>query len=76
MLAVRIPPSRKKSLMFAYKARQVPFHGHFPNITTTARGRGSGMRAGCSASTFILVAAWEQSLHPGGPGHRFAKPVF
>ena len=25
MLAVRIPPSRKKSLMFAYKARQVPF---------------------------------------------------
>ena len=30
------------------------------------------MRAGCSASTFILVAAWEQSLHPGGPGHRLA----
>ena len=31
------------------------------------------MRAGCSASTFILVAAWEQSLHPGSPGHRLAN---
>ena len=30
------------------------------------------MRAGCSASTFILVAAWEQSLHPGNPEHRLA----
>ena len=30
------------------------------------------MRAGCSASTFISVAAWEQSLHPGSPGHRLA----
>ena len=30
------------------------------------------MRAGCSASIFTLVAAWEQSLHPGGPGHRLA----
>ena len=28
------------------------------------------MRAGCSASTFVLVAAWEQSLHPGSPGNR------
>ena len=32
------------------------------------------MRAGCSASTFILVAAWEQSLHPGSPGHSLANP--
>ena len=48
------------------------FSGHFPNFTTTARGRESGLRAGCSASTFILVAAWEQSLHPGSPGHRLA----
>ena len=48
------------------------FSGHFPNIATTARGRGTGMRAGCSASTFILVAAWEQSLHPGSPGQRLA----
>ena len=31
------------------------------------------MRAGCSASTFILVAAWEQSLHPGSPGHSLAN---
>ena len=46
--------------------------GHFPNITTTARGRGSGLRAGCSASTFILVAVWEQSLHPDSPGQRLA----
>ena len=46
--------------------------GHFPNITTTARGRGPGMRAACSASTFILVAAWEQSLNPGSPGHRLS----
>ena len=30
------------------------------------------MRARCSASTLILVAAWEQSLHPGSPGHRLA----
>ena len=30
------------------------------------------MRAEGSASTVILVAAWEQSLHPGGPGHRLA----
>ena len=30
------------------------------------------MRAECSASTFILVAEWEQSLHPGSPGHRLA----
>ena len=32
----------------------------------------SGMRAACSASTFISVAEWEQSLHPGSPGHRLA----
>ena len=33
------------------------FSGHFPNITTTAQGRGfSGMRAGCSASTCTLIA--------------------
>ena len=30
------------------------------------------MRAGCSALTFILVAAWEQSPHPGSPGNRLA----
>ena len=30
------------------------------------------MRAWCSVSTFILVAAWEQSLHPGSPGQRLA----
>ena len=30
------------------------------------------MRAGCSASTFILAAEWEQSLHPSSPGHRLA----
>ena len=30
------------------------------------------MRAGCSASTLILVAAWEQSLHPGSSGNRLA----
>ena len=30
------------------------------------------MRAGCSASTFILVAEWEQYLHPGSLGHRLA----
>ena len=28
------------------------------------------MRARCSASTFILVAAWEQSLRPSSPGNR------
>ena len=28
------------------------------------------MRAGCSASALILIAAWEQSLHPGSPGNR------
>ena len=49
------------------------FLGIPPNFTTTARGRGSAMRAGCSASTFILVAVWEQSLHPGSPGHRLAN---
>ena len=30
------------------------------------------MRAVCSESTFILVAEWEQSLHPGRLGQRFA----
>ena len=34
---------------------------------------GAGMRAGCSASTFILVAEWDQSLHLGSPGHRLAN---
>ena len=33
---------------------------------------GSGMRAGCPASTFTLVAEWEQSLRPGSPGNRLA----
>ena len=27
---------------------------------------------GVQRPTFILVAAWEQSLHPGGPGQRLA----
>ena len=44
--------------------------GHFPNITTTVRGRESDMRAGSSASTFVLVALWGQSLHPGNAGHK------
>ena len=48
------------------------FSGHFPILQRQLKEGGSGMRAGCSASTFILVAERDQYLHPSSPGHRLA----